>query len=238
MGLVRDVFDIVQHYQAKKAVNNLPRWLGATAKNEKYNIPQLQLPKAQAELYQRLSWVTIATSHVANAVAGTSLGVYKKQGEEEKEEINHPFEQLLQRPNPRRSRYEFLQALALWYELTGNAYIWLNAPNENAEPQEIFIIPSHRIEPVPDENMWIRGYMYNPGNGQKIPLEPWEIAHFKRFNPFSPYVGMSAVESFAVTAEGDMKMQKWNTNFFGKNNAKMPGVLTFADAMADTRARG
>ena len=225
--------ETVANWLGIKAVETYPPWTLATAENEKFNIPPLTLPQRQAELYQRLSWVAIAVGHVANEAAGTPLNVFELIGDEPEGVVAHDFEKLLKRPNPTQSRFEYLNASYLWYLLTGNAYWWLNKATEDAEPSEMWIIPSYKIEPVPDGNLYLKGYMYDPGDGSKIPLEPWEITQFKRFNPFNPYVGMSPIEALATIAIGDMKMQEWNTNFFGKNNAKLPGILQFADPIPD-----
>jgi len=53
--------------------------------------------------------------------------------------------------------------------------------------------------------------------------------HIKTFNPNNIFVGLSPVEAIGTVAHGDLKMQEWNTNFFGKQNAKVPGALGFRD---------
>jgi HK97 family phage portal protein len=232
---IRDRLDsyIVSAVNRVKGVTIYPNWALSMAEQERHNIPSMSLPQRQAELYQRLSWVAIAVGHVANEAAGTPFEVLRDIGEDTESIVNHEFEQLLKRPNPTQSRFEFLESTFLWRLLTGNAYWWLNKTNENAPPSEIWSIPSYKIDPVPDGNLYLRGYLYDPGNGNKIMLEPWEVVHFKRFNPFNPYVGMSPVEALATVSVGDLKMQEWNTNFFGKENAKMPGILGFSDPIPD-----
>ncbi len=104
---------------------------------------------------------------------------------------------------------------------------------ENVKPSEIWIVPPQKLRPVPDGKMFIRGYMYDAGQGEEIPLETWEIVHFKRFNPANMYIGLSAVESLQLIAQGDIAAQQWNTNYFAKDNAKLPGALAFSDLIDD-----
>lgn len=196
-------------------------------------LPGLQLPEAQAELYQRLSWVQIAVSITGQTAAGTPFSVMSLKGEKTEAVENHPFELLLRRPNPLQSRMEFLEAVIGYRKLTGNAYIWLNRTSATVPPSELWVIPSHRIEPVPDEKLYIKGYAYDPGDGKKIPLEPWEICHIKRFHPLNRFVGLSEIEALAVAATGDMAMSKWNANYFHKDNAKPAGAMAFADPIND-----
>lgn len=203
------------------------------AQAEAWMLPSYQLPEAQNELYQRLSWVQIAVRTIADTVATAGAQVMRQANEKNEQVTNHPFEVLLQRPNPLMSRFALLAATASYYKLTGNAYWWLNKRSQSAPPDEVWLIPSHNIRPVPDERLYLRGYEYDAGQGQKLLLPVDAVCHFKTFNPLSQFVGLSAIEALAGVAVGDMAMQKWNTNYFDKNNAKLPGALTFAQMVPD-----
>ncbi|TET83197.1 MAG: phage portal protein, partial [Anaerolineales bacterium] len=211
----------------------VPNWLLATAAGEKFRIPDGSLWESQARLYQQLSWVQIAVSVVAQSCATTAFGVKKLVKEEREDSINHPFELLLNKPNPLMSRFEFLEATIGYRSITGNAYWWLNRTSEDQEPMELWILPPHKIKPVPDERLYLKGYLYEPGIGDPQALEPWEVVHFKKYHPLSPFVGLSPIESIAIVATGDLKMQAWNTKLFGENNARLPGILAFADPIPD-----
>ena len=210
------------------------KWQLETARAEMFNLPDPSVYEHQAELYRRLSWVVQAVDITASAGALTPFSVARVvAGKEPKDIPNHDFELKLQHPNPLDSRFEFLYAtIALWM-LNGNAYWWLNRSSENAPPDEMWFIPPSMIQPVPDGNMYLKGYLYYPGTGAEIFLQPHEIVHFKRFNPFSRFVGLSAIESIALVAGGDLAMQAWNTRLFGENNARLPGILSFEQMIAD-----
>lgn len=203
------------------------------AQAEAWMLPSYQLPEAQNELYQRLSWVQIAVRTIADTAATAGAQVMRQANEKNEQVTNHPFEVLLQRPNPLMSRFALLAATASYFKLTGNAYWWLNKRSQSAPPDEVWLIPSHNIRPVPDERLYLRGYEYDAGQGQKLLLPVDAVCHFKTFNPLSQFVGLSAIEALAGVAVGDMAMQKWNTNYFDKNNAKLPGALTFAQMVPD-----
>lgn len=219
---------IASYFGYRKAEQVQADWLRVMADTEQYNIPDRTLPDAQSELYERLSWVQTAVGTVAQAVATTAFNVSELIDEDTATITNHPFELLLRRPNPHMSRFEFLEATSSYYALTGNAFWWLNKPNETAAPAEIWVIPSHMIKPIPDGRMFVRGYVYE-NDGNELILERHEVVHFKRFHPRNPFWGLSPIEALATVATGDMAMQKWNTNYFDKDNAKAPGALAFAD---------
>ncbi|HEY6021462.1 MAG TPA: phage portal protein, partial [Candidatus Paceibacterota bacterium] len=153
--------------------------------DELANIPDRGIFKNQMELYRRLSWVATAVELTAQTAATTVLNVKRKSGEKTEDVPNHEFELLLNHPNEMDSRLDFLLATFAFRKLAGNAYWWLNKPSEFAPPLELWILPPHRVRPVPDEKLYLRGYMYDPGDGKEIALEPWEIVHFRRYNPFS-----------------------------------------------------
>lgn len=221
--------------RGKASFDPPPDWLRATGKVAQYNIPNNRVTRNQEELYMRLSWVAIAVSTISKQAAGTKLSVNQLVGEEKEAIDNHEFEELMRRPNPSQSRFELLEALFSYLTLTGNGYLFLNRPGgEESPPTELWTLPSDRMRPVPDGNMYLRGYMYDPGDGNETPLEPWEVFHMRTFNPHNRYLGLSPIEALAVVASGDMSMQEWNTNHFAENNAKMPGILNFADSFTPT----
>lgn len=218
----------------KASFQPFERWQLETASAEKFNLPDPGIYANQADLFRKLSWVLQAVDITAGAGALTPFSVARVIANKEPKDIpNHPFEMLLNNPNPMDSRFEFLFAtIALWM-LNGNAYWWLNRVDEFSPPEEMWFIPPHMIKPVPDKRLYLKGYIYYPGNGQEIPLLPHEIVHFRRFNPFSRFVGLSAIESIALVSQGDLGMQEWNTRLFKENNARLPGILAFKQYVAD-----
>jgi HK97 family phage portal protein len=209
-------------------------WMLRTAAGEQWSMPDMSAADAQTQLYARLSWVQIAVSRTAEFAATVPFSVKRREGERLVDIPNHPFEALIMRPNPLQSRAELLVGLLSYLLLNGNAFAWLNRKSRDAAPDELWIIPTRQINPVPDGRLFLRGYTYDPlDGGALVPLEPWEVMHLKRYNPHSWFWGLSPLEALAQVAHGDLAQQKWNTNLFAKDNAKLPGALTFADNIPD-----
>jgi HK97 family phage portal protein len=218
----------------KADFKKLPPWVLATAASyEPDGLDKRSTVSNQAELYQRMAWVNIAVSTVANLVAGVELNVKKLRAEKERDIENHPFELLLHKPNPLQSRFEFMRATASDILLTGNAYWHNNAPSEGAPPYELWRIQPSRIYPVTDGRSFISGYMYDPGNGPEIMLENWQVIHFKDYHPSNMFLGLSRVEPIAMDAQTDMNMARWNKELFGENNARLPGIIAFRDEVGE-----
>lgn len=220
---------------AKAMKEKYPAILLATAEAQKFDVPDGSLYQNQAELYQRLAWVHMAVNHVASyAASNANLQVKRLRGEKETEVSNQEFEMLMRRPNPKNSRFEFMRATISSILLTGNCFWHINRPDENSKPLELWYLPTHTVRPIGDGKSFIRGYAYDPGDGQEIMLEPWQILHFMEFHPNSIFMGLSRVEPIAVDATADMQMSKWNARLFGENNARLPGILAFAELINDT----
>lgn len=201
-----------------------------------YDPPSEIKAEQRVALYTKLSWIQVAVSIASQTCAATPYHVRRGRGEMQ-DIPDHPFLDLLARPNPTQSRFEFLEATFSWRRAAGNCYWWLNRPNADTPPAEAWIIPAPRIRPVPDGAMGVRGYLYDTGSGQPMPLEPWEIIHFKTFNPLDRYVGLSPIEALALDAMGDLASQQFNANFYSRDNAKGAGFLAFKDYIDEDRWR-
>lgn len=227
--------ELMKELEAVKASSaKYEKWMLETAENESRLMPDPSVYGNQADLYRVLSWVLLAVDITASSAALTPFSVVRIiSGKEPKDIPNHDFEILLNHPNDLDSRFEFLYATIAYYKLNGNSYWFVNSKDENSPPDEMWVIPPEKILPVPDEKLYLKGYMYYPGNGREIFLETHQIVHFKRFNPASRFIGLSAVEAIALVAAGDLGMQKYNTTLFGTNNGRLPSVMTFEQMVAD-----
>ena len=197
--------------------------------------PDPSLYYNQADAFRRLSWVYGAVNTVAQSVA--SLGeyeVFELREDKRKAVRNHPFEQLLVRPNPYQfdSRFEFLEAIVGYYKLTGNVYIYANALAPDLPPAELWLLRPDRVRVVPSQSNFVRGYVYAIDN-KAITFEAEEIIHLKAFHPINDWYGLSAIESIALAVESDLRQAEWNKNFFSKGNAKPQGALAFTETFDD-----
>jgi len=207
------------------------RWLYPEAEVARWEMPDPQVYGNQADLYRKLSDIGTVIDAVANSCAEADFDIVDADGVEYDD---HPLALKLERPNEYDSRTEFMRAHYSWRKITGNSYWFLNRPSAKVAPDEIWILPPSKIIPVPDGKMGLRGYLYYPGNGAEIPLEPYEVIHFKSFNPFNRWLGLSAVESLGIMAYGSLAAQEWNTRLFAENNARLPGILAFAEMVNDS----
>ncbi len=219
----------------KAAPTRPPGRLRAYGMSERYSIPDPALAERQANLYANLSPLQTAIGSVANAVATTPFSVSQRTRSGLAAIEDHPFEMRLQAPNDQESQYEFLVNAASWLAMSGESFIWLNAMDATAEPDELWVLPKTKVQPVPDGRMGVLGYLFHNGSGVPIPLEEWEILHFKGWNPLNKYVGLSGLQALGTDAMGDIGAQRYNANTFADGNVKFDGFLAFADFIEEGR---
>ncbi len=214
----------------------IPAMLLAQADSQRWDMPEATVAEKQAKLYATLTWIATAIDRTAEIASAAEFSVRKLADGpdgEDKDIPNHAFELRLLRPNPAQSKGEFLRDAFSWYKTTGNLYIHKNAANENAEPDELWIVPSHMMKPLPDGQSYIRGYEFTAPGKKPIFIPPWQIMHLHTFNPFNLFVGLSAIQSLALDSAGDIAQQKWNAKLFDKDNGKLPVILAFKHMIAD-----
>jgi HK97 family phage portal protein len=228
-----NIFDRVAKrlgYVKTAELKKVAPFLLAHAENQRWNIPEGEIYENQSSLYSRSSWVHTAIKHPASIASTTPVGIKRRIGEKLEDIENHPFELLLEQPNPLQSRFELLEATYAYSKLTGNVYWWLNRRSNKVAPAEVWLLPSHLVEPIPDGSMFLKGYKVDPANGQKpffVPLH--QMMHLKAFNSLSMFVGLSAMEPISPAASGDIAQQQHSLKFFKKEGGRMPGVLSFQD---------
>jgi hypothetical protein len=60
-------------------------------------------------------------------------------------------------------------------------------------------------------------------------LETWEIVHFKTYNPNNRFIGLSPLESLAMTLQGDLAMRKTNTVNYAEYGGAPQSILAFKE---------
>jgi HK97 family phage portal protein len=105
---------------------------------------------------------------------------------------NSKLKDLLKRPNPYMGGDSFWEAVYTSYDLQGEAFIWLNRGDIEAEgnarekiaPLEMYWLPAQYMELIPDQqDVWaVLGYTLNL-NGSPITLYKEDIIHWKKHNP-------------------------------------------------------
>lgn len=139
----------------------------------------------------------------------------------------HPFEKVLERPNPRMtSKFDFILATQAFLELVGNAYWYLSVEERSRKVVEMYLMRPDRVRVAVDPKTGdIVGYTFRDDSGTEIPLDVDEVQHIKTFNPEDEYYGLGTVEAGVIYIETEEDTAIFQRNFI-KNQASPSGILT------------
>jgi phage portal protein BeeE len=232
MGFLDSVLGRIGYISTKAVDTRVARWQSVYADGEKWSITDYGEAAQEIDLYEKLSWISTAVKYVAQQCAIVPLHISRRSESGLDEVIGHELISLLKHPNPLQSRFEILEGTFSYHSLCGDAYWWKNIVNGHLE--EIWLLPSDRVKPVPDGNMFLKGYKFYAGPGEPLALDVDEVVHFKNFHPKTLFEGMSDFKPARMDARTDLEMAKWNAKNFGENNGRLPGVMSFKDWVEDS----
>lgn len=232
MGLLDRLGQLLLHGKAVETRSPATIWrmLGAEGEGQQQDYGTVA---NQSRAYKASSTVFFCVRQKANTASAYRYQVKQRQADSEDLEgvPNHPFEMLLQRPNEHTTRQELLVWTFSFLSLTGNAY-WL-LEFVDGEPVRIIRLRPDRVSVIPDKREYIAGYTYHV-NGKDVKLEPWEVVHFKTFNPTGDWYGLSDIAAHSMELEGDIHATKaFNAEL--KNRGVPPTVVTLETALSGER---
>lgn len=194
--------------------------------------PEIGQAGRYAAVYQGSPWVYVAVNRIAEAAALVPFHVARRSAEGAVEVVDHPFERLLQKPNPLLSRFELIEHTVGHLEIHGNAY-WFLAGEPGGHPLELWPLRPDRVSVVPDARRGVRGYVYEV-DGRQVPLDAAEVVHFRRWHPSNDYYGLSALEAARLAVEADRAMAEWNRRYFGEGMAVPAGIVAIRERVSDS----
>ncbi|MDC0349265.1 phage portal protein [Alphaproteobacteria bacterium] len=140
---------------------------------------------------------------------------------------NHFLCNLIERPNPTQTRTAFLEALASYLLLDGNAYV--QAVGEEGTPRELFLLRPDRVTIMAGEGGAPKGYVYQVDNTKHfypVDLETGACAilHVKLFHPLNDWYGMSPIEAAAASIDQHNAVGTHNLSLL-QNGGRPTGAL-------------
>ncbi len=206
--------------------------------------------QTQNEIYLRAygtsGTVFSIVTTLASAVAAPQWHLYRKQpqdgrrryttadkgSDQRTEVVNHAALNLWNSPNDFTITSEFVAASQQHLELCGEAW-WVLDRSQGSFPSSMWLVRPDRMEPVPDPDSYLKGYVYTSPGGQKIPLDIDDVIFTKFPNPMDPYRGLGPVASILVDVDALRYAKEFNRNFF-LNNAVPGGVIQVDKRLSDS----
>lgn len=182
-------------------------------------------------------------SLLSESVADTKWRLYKKEKDNRRryttsdqgtdnriEVLQHPAIKLWNNPNDFHSSFEFQEGSQQHEELVGETF-WV-MDMEISFPTSMWYVRPDRMEPVPDIQGYLAGWMYMGPNGEQIPLTNEEVIIEKRPDPLDPYRGLGPVGAIMPNIQQQRYATEYQRNLF-MNGADPGGVITIPSKLSD-----
>jgi len=177
------------------------------------------------EAYQINVIAYSAINRIANAVASIEWQVRTPDGKDHDE---HPFLDLLKRPNPAHSGAEWWRIRIGYLLLSGNLYDE-RVDDSKGRPKELWPLRPDRMTIVKGTSGLPAGFVYKVGQ-QKISFPANEITgggpirHTKLFHPTDDWYGMSPIEAAAYSIDQHNESMSWVQALL-QNSARPSGAM-------------
>jgi len=182
--------------------------------------------------YEKSVWVFASVNAIAQNISRVPFYIYTEKKRDMKDIITSgPLFDLLLNPNPFMITSTLFFATALFMELFGEAFWLVERKNITEIPENIWVIPPVRMEPIIKDNKFL-GYWKHTINNVETIFAPHEILHFKYFNPYNDIRGLSAIEATRQGVEQDFFANKYNKQFF-KDGVSLSGIIEVPEFVPD-----
>ncbi|MBN9061323.1 MAG: phage portal protein [Rhizobiales bacterium 65-9] len=177
------------------------------------------------EGYQKNAVAFRCVRLVAESVASAPMLLF--DGRRELDE--HPFLALMSAPNPRDGGASFLEAIASYLLVAGNAYI--ESVLVDGEPRELYALRPDRMRVVPGVGGWADAYDYTVEAStvrfrqDRAPVP--SILHLNFFHPLDDHYGLAPMEAAASALDIHNAAGQWNKALLD-NAARPSGALVYA----------
>lgn len=171
--------------------------------------------------YQQHEWCYACIKSIATNLSSVPLVIQTGSSETPRAVESGPLYDVLNRPNGLWCRWHLIEATVSWLQSCGNAIWVLKRNSEKQIPEEILVFGREGFDVVLNNNH-IEYYTYRR-DGNTVTLQPYEVVHFRLWNPASPVWGMGPLQAARISAESDFEASVYNRAFF--RNSAMPGGL-------------
>ncbi|MFI5524990.1 phage portal protein [Streptomyces platensis] len=204
------------------------------------SLPWLTRRSRETELHAMGSVGTLfaIVNRTAKAVGAIEWKLWRKAAsgrtEDRTEVTSHAALDLWNKPNPFYTQGVFVEAGAQHKLLTGEQW-WVVARDERFNiPLELWPVRPDRMEPVPDADRFISGYMYTGPSGEKVALRVEDVLFNRTPHPWDPYRGIGPVQSLLTDLDATRYSAEWNRNFF-LNSAEPGGIIEVPSRLGDAQ---
>lgn len=121
----------------------------------------------------------------ANGLTSVDLKAYKELNWQKEELSNsHWINRLLSNPNPFFTYSQIFKAAQNWYDINGNAFIWMPTLGYDM-PLQMWVLNPTRVRVIRGGDNFIKGYVYQSANEGAFAIDEKEVMHIANIFPSS-----------------------------------------------------
>ena len=139
------------------------------------------------------------------------------------EVVQHAALALWSKPNDFHTGFEFREGSNQHLELTGETF-WVLGREVTTFPTSMWYVRPDRMDPVPDPDDYLVGWIYTGPNGEQVPLKLDEVILEKLPDPLDPYRGAGPVASILPNIQQQRYATEYQRNLF-QNGATPGGII-------------
>jgi len=196
------------------------------------SIPPPDQAKEFLQLYETLEWTYASVFAIATSGAQVPLKLYKRRkgSDEEIPEEESPLLTLLELPNESDSREDLFEAILIYTELVGNAFVEKAAEKENGPTSHLYHLRPDWVTIIPDPSgKMIAGYAFKPESASDVTkFSAEQMIHFWYFSPLNGWQGQSSTKAAVKSIINEQYAQTY-ANSLLENEGIPPGYLTTAE---------
>ena len=139
----------------------------------------------------------------------------------------HPFLDLMKKPNPNQSQFQFMEFYFTDMDIFGEAFWYVARGERSKMPRELYRLNPANMDIAlnKDENgNQIIGYVLHKSDGKDVPFEPDEIIHVKTPNLDNPTRGKSIIQAGQDYIQTEEYATDWTKNAI-YNAGRPSGIL-------------
>lgn len=190
-----------------------------------------QEKKTCTDPYLQHAWVSVCIDILTRNIGRAQFQI-TKNGDIQ---LESAVAKLFNFPNSFTSRFDLWKQTCAWWSLDGEAFWWFGEEYSFGIPKEIFILNPRKMQHVVDKGKITKWVYTDTEDGRPVIILPDEIIHFKDWNPWNEYRGVSPLVSLGLEVEQDLLAAEQNTGLLKEGGVpkgllKTDQVLTEADA--------
>ena len=181
--------------------------------------------------YRQHAWVSVCIDILTRNVARAEFEI-KKNGKVLKDGV---IAKLFRYPNQMESRFDLWKQTCAWWSLDGEAFWWFGEDYSCGIPKELYVLNPRRMQHVVENGRVIKWVYTDEHSGKPTIILPDEIIHFKDWNPWNEYRGVSPLVSLGLEVEQDLLAARQNTGLL-KEGGVPKGLLKTDQVLTENEA--